>query len=605
VPQIVTKPANKNVLIRNFLVAIGLPLSIVSVNSSWLFNPYGWVDHWAYFGQANFLLNLRQAFPSDPSGDLLPVIWPQYLLSHFLPNLLAESLLGIFMVLFTTLLLILIVSKNFGETVSYFIACMWVGSQYALTSLGASYPAGFVIFYLLLTIYFLQRKQKFYRGINLNLLLASMTFTLSFYSAVLSIIYLPSLFIFYFLYHSILQEHRWNSKEIRSPVIQFSIVFVFTTIILQVIYNTYGHGFFFSNSINKLLGFTIGNNYRAPGFSTWLPGASWLLLPLIICFIQIYLYTWVKWHKSKITISTPFFALSVSVMLAQLFVNIFLHQWSLQFMYFNQTIGVYFLALASIVSIPIMLWSKGKQCVLLASTFLISIFSLFVANTKHYTSQTFIDNFPFAPFFLVDPLQGGTGPDPLRLGISLVVIIPIVIFISIIKKKFSAIALSILIFINIFSFSPSFGCFACFDAVSRQGIFPGVESMSQNQSATLVVAKFIDRIDRNRTAKIWFNEMEPLGPVFRQINSVSYLNNESNRVSKSFPNISEGEQPLGSGSSSLKSGDQVLVLSSNMKDEEALFGTLKILNLESKLISKQVINFSSTHDIYIWIVSVS
>jgi hypothetical protein len=579
-------------------------LLTIRANSSWVFNPYGWVDHWAYLGQANFLLNLREAFPGDPSGDLLPVIWPQYLFSYFLPAMQAEYLLGMVTVFLTTLLLILIVSKSFSEEVSYFIACMWVGSQYALTSMGANYPTGSVILYLVLAIYFLQKNQKFFRGVNLNLLFASVMFTFSFYSAVLSIIYLPSLFIFYFLYHQKPKENHSFFKAIRLPVIQFSTVFVLTTITLQVIYRTYGDGFFFTNSINKLLGFTVGNNYQAPEFSTWLPGASWLLLPLIICFVQICLYAWAKKYKNQNVVILPFFALSIGVMFAQFFVNIFLHQWSLQFMYFNQTIGIYFLSLASIVSIPIMLLSRKKQYLLLASTFLVSITSLLIASSQHYTSQTFLENFPFRPFFLVNPLEGGTNPDPLGFGISTVLIVSLVMFISIVKQKFSAIALSFLIIVNVFSFSPTFGCFACLNAVAREGIIPGVESMSQNQNETLAAATLIDRIDPSRRAKIWFDYKDSLGPVFSQINSVAYLNSEANRVSKSFPNILEQGQPLGSGSSSFKSGDHLLVLSSDARDEEVLFETLKELNFQSTLITRLTSKFSSTHVVYIWLVSV-
>lgn len=600
-----TKPCNKNFLTRKLLVALGLTLSIVLINSSWLFNPYGWVDHWSYLGQASFLKNLRQAFPSDPSGDLLPVIWPEYLMSHFLPSVPAAYLHGALILFLTTLLLILVVSKNFNETVSYFIACMWVGSQYALTSIGASYPTGFVILYLLATIYFLQKELKFYRGININLLFASVTFTFSFYSAILSIIYLPSLFIFYFLYHRINQTRPWNLKNLRGSVFQFFTVFVFTTIGLQVVYSTYGQGIFFANSINKLMGFTIGNNYRAPSFSTWLPGASWLLLPSIVCFVQIYLYAWKRHRRHEISVSIPFFALSLSVMFAQLFVNIFLHQWSLQFLYFNQTIGIYFLSLASIVSISMMQWSKERQRIVLVITFFTSIVSLILANTNHYTSQTLVENLPFSLFFLADPLHEGTVPDPLRVGISAILIIPILMLITTIKQKFTSISLTMLIVINIFSFSPTYGCFACADATSQKGIWPGVESMLQNQNETLNAAELIDGIDSPRQYKIWYNELEPLGPVFRQINAAAYLNTESNRVSKSFPNILEVDQPIGSGSSSLRSGDQVLVLSSNLRDEEVLFDVLGKLNIQSRLESRQTIQFSSTHQIYMWFVSLS
>ena len=158
----------KNILVRNNLVALVLTTLTLVINKSWLYNPYGWVDHWAYLGQSNFLLRLREIYPNDPSGDLLPVIWPQYFLNLILPNEVAVYFHGALSLYITTMVLILIVRKNFGESTSYFIASMWIGSQYVLTSLGASYPTGPVVLYILVAIYFLQRNQKSYKRINIR-----------------------------------------------------------------------------------------------------------------------------------------------------------------------------------------------------------------------------------------------------------------------------------------------------------------------------------------------------------------------------------------------------------------------------------------------------
>jgi hypothetical protein len=128
--------------------------------------------------------------------------------------------------------------------------------------------------------------------------------------------------------------------------------------------------------------------------------------------------------------------------------------------------------------------------------------------------------------------------------------------------------------------------------------------MSQNQASTLKAARLIDQVDPKRKSKIWYNENEPLGPVFRQINAVSYLNNGNNRVTKSFPDVVEGIQPLGSEGSTLVRGDQILVLSSKPGDVKTLFNVLDKINLHADLLSTHVLEFNQEFDIYFWFVLV-
>jgi hypothetical protein len=335
------------------------------------------------------------------------------------------------------------------------------------------------------------------------------------------------------------------------------ITFCSTTLTLQVIYQSYGQGYFFLNNIKKLLGFTVGNAYRAPNYSSWLPTASWLILPLIICVAQLYFFLWKARNHREYSLTISFFALTLTTFAAQLFVNLIIQQWSLQFLYFNQALGIYFLGLASLVAIPLKNLKSPHNYVIVLFAAFCSLIGVAFANAKHFTWQTLLENLPFSPYFVLHPL---------RLAIFVVVSVPVLLCVSIVKNRYLPVSLAALILINIFSFSPTYGCFACSDALSRSGIWPGVTSMSQNQSATLQAAKLIDRIDPKRNSKIWYNENEPLGPIFKQINAVSYLNMGSNRVTKSFPSVVEGVQPLGSEGSTLVSGDQILILSTSEND---------------------------------------
>ena len=584
----------KNILVRNNLFALVLTTLTLVINKSWLYNPYGWVDHWAYLGQSNFLLRLREIYPNDPSGDLLPVIWPQYFLNLIFPNEVAVYFHGVLSLYITTMVLILVVRKNFGESTSYFIASMWVGSQYVLTSLGASYPTGSVVLYILVAIYFLQQNQKFYKRINPYLILAFISFALAFYSAILSIIYLPALTIFYLLFHQNRKDISSYSK-IGSFALHFIVTFLFTTLTLQLIYLSYGNGFFFFNNINKLLGFTVGNSYRAPEYSSWLPTATWLILPLVICAVQLYIYIWKGRNHREYSQAIPFFALTLITFAAQLFVNLVVHQWSLQFLYFNQALGIYFLGLSPLIAIPLKnLRNLGNYLVVLLAV-CCSLIGIAFANAKQFTALTLLENLPFSGYFIVHPL---------RLAIVVILLLPVLLCISFVKNRYLPVSLSILLLINIFSFSPTFGCFACFDAASRFGIWPGVTSMSQNQSSTLQVARLIDRVDPKRKSKIWYNENEPLGPVFRQVNAISYLNNGSNRVNKSFPNFTEAAQPLGSEGSTLESGDQILVLSSKVEDLNVLSNALKSVKLNAQLKSSHTLEFNPGLYVYFWVVQI-
>ncbi len=73
------------------------------INRSWMFDPYGLVDQWAYFGLGHFFPDLRQVLPGQPSGDLLPVIWPSALFQSLLNPTTANAARDIVALLTTSL----------------------------------------------------------------------------------------------------------------------------------------------------------------------------------------------------------------------------------------------------------------------------------------------------------------------------------------------------------------------------------------------------------------------------------------------------------------------------------------------------------------------
>lgn len=576
-------------------VIVALTISALALisNSSWLFNPYGWVDHWGYLGHSLDLTNLRDVYPNDPSGDLLPVIWPSAFLYYLFPSAAASYLHGALNLSLSTFLLFQITWKNFGKKEAFLVSTMWLGSQYTLTSLGASYPTGSVIVYLMLTIFFLQRISNSKTRLYLNLVLASIAFTLSFYSALLSIIYLPGLILFAALYSQ--EKISIRNIKLLKGLILFLSIFIITTVVLQIVYSIYGEGFFFENNVKKLMDFTVGNAYRAPAFSQWLPTATWLILPMLICGVQILMLIRKKKSQKLPHHYFAFIALSITTFAAQVSVNLFVNQWSLQFMYFNQTLGLYFVSLAAVIAMFFMSITQKDQNKIIVISLLISLFSLNIAKTKDFNAFTPFQISPFTDYVLVHPLRSA-----LLLSIFLLVIMHRGQYL----RGFAVVSLSALVVVNIFSFSPAFGCFVCFDATARQGTWSGVSNMNQNQSSTIAVSQFIDGLDERRVFKIWYDETEPLGPVFRQINAVVYLNNRANRVSKSFPEVFEGIQPIGSGGMGLARNDKILVLSSNKDSFNQLIAKLYKLNIATSRINQREVFFGDTIPIYILTFSV-
>ena len=559
---------SKSFLIRGHHYAIFafiLSAMVVAVNHSWEFNPYGWVDHWAYFGNEHFPLALRRNFPTEPSGDLLPVIWPVYVLNHVFAPVVAQYVHAWLYLGITTWLIMLIVGKRYSTNISLSIGAMFIGSQYALTSLGTNYPAGSVMMYLTASIYFLQKSNiQIYSLKNIFKIsfLGAIFYSLAFYSAILVTIYFPALLIFLYLeYRSVAFQEKF--KFVMVVTLGFLTAFLTVTTLLEVLYLRYGQGYFFKNNFSKLFGFTAGNDYRAPAFSTWLPYASWLILPSIIVivivlyFILQLLQKNIYFQKQDLGLQT----LPVAIFASLVCTNLFVHQWSLQFMYFIQTQSVFFIGLAGLFGVLDNKWHLFRSIRIPLYIFSASIISLFVANTHDYNFQTLetaVLNF-----------LNLNSSHPLRFLAFYIISITILYFLATQRKYLTLIGVGLLVATNIFSFSPTFGCFACFNAYASKGAFAGIASSEDNFLQSVKLSDAIAEIDPTRGAKIWFNELTPLGPLFRQVNAIVYLNQGTHRISKSFPAPSDTSDPIGSGGSPLNPNDKILILSQNSQDDEA------------------------------------
>ena len=297
----------------------------------------------------------------------------------------------------------------------------------------------------------------------------------------------------------------------------------------------------------------MGNSYRAPAFSVWLPGATWLVLPASISLaalgcLMVRIRKISKFQfapTDKLLILAPLsFTISLSIQLV-------VHQYSLQFLYFNQTIPIYFLSLGALVHLAISQKQEEQYWLTLSGFTAIAV--LLFSRSLDFSSYTFT-----SAIMRVFPL------DSPQLVLFLSIFIgALTIYLATRIPLLSPLALSVVLLLSVFSFSPTYGCFLCYNA-SAATIQPAPASSSEAILKNVVhLSSAIDIIDPRRQAKLWFSESEALGPIFRQVNAVTYLNSASSRVSKSFPEFIDLNAPIGSESSGLLNTSVIIILSSD------------------------------------------
>lgn len=524
------------------------------INRAWMFDPYGWVDQWGYFGAAFFFPHLGKVMPDHPVNGLIAVYGPSALFMRVFSPVFANYFRD-FLALFISLASIgSVVAKATTKKIGMIIIALMTSYQYFLTTVGSSYTDGAMLFYLSISFALLSWTQSQNGNrqklglVGFGVLYGFMVFT-----AVLGVVY----FLVLFLFFSMGKKEEKKILGLLKDLINFlkfsTIGFIVTTFIFQVVYSTYSSGFFYSSNIEKFFGYTVGNQYRAPAFSDWLPGATWLVLPgsislsalgcLVIRIPKISRFQFSP--IDKLLILAP---LSFTI---SLFIQLVAHQYSLQFLYFNQTIPIYFLSLGALVYLIISQRSEEKYWLTLSvfATVVVLLFTRYLDFTSYtFTSvilRMFILNSPQLVLFL-----------SIAVG-------ALILFLATRLTVLSPLALSILLLFSIFSFSPTYGCFSCYNA-NAAAIQPAPASSTEVILRNVVhLSSEIDKIDSKREAKLWFSEFEPLGPIFRQVNAVTYLNSPSSRVSKSFPEVTDVGAPLGSESSGMSKTSMIIILSSD------------------------------------------
>jgi len=543
------------------IVAFAILVSIV--NQAWMYNPFGWVDHWAYLGHIYFFPKLRALFPAEPSGDLLPLILPSALMYKILPPLVANYVVDIFFLVVFLLSIFALVRKFADTTTAWIVLFLAGGYQYLLSAVGSDYTDGRVIPYYAIGLYSISRaRDALPTRQPISLALSGAIFACMVYSAILSCVYALVFWLYFVLDFREAQGQllRQFIKRSASFIAYFSLGILLATAIFFAIYWCYADGFFFKNTIVKLL-FFLGGGYSAPPLKEWLAGASWLIFPGAVALASlIYVAVFVIRHhrvhdlcmaleeRHVVAIAN---VVSLSIML---FLNFVIKQWSLQMLYFDQTLPVTFLGLGALLACRKDSAGARLRYAEIAMTAIGSLLVLWLLNRN-------VVNYSMLLGFITRTL----GANPYNAMLILALLTCIVLYPWARRDRIRALrpaAITYLLLFNAFSFSFLYNPFLCMDGFARHNAPNKI--LGSNASifrATIDLADFLDAIDPQRSCSLWYNEEGVYGPLFRQVNGMAYLNAPIRRINMRFPKLDFFGGPLGSEGHSPQAGEILLVLS--------------------------------------------
>lgn len=518
---------------------------VLTINSSWTVDPYGWVDQWGYLGQALDFPSSAIAFPNSPTRDLVPVIVPLAIAHKFLSPLLANQVHDVIQLTVIVAACGTILLRRHGSSISAIVIALLFANPYVLAAGGSSYTDGKVAAYLALTLMTLELSDFRWPKTSTLFLTGLMTGFVVF-SAILNAALLPILILGYVLLKQSQLATLGSASSSLTLILPIFWGFFASTIIFQAIYFLYGDGFFFWRNIRKLFDFTIGGSTRAPEFSQWLPTASWLIIPLAITFVAA-VFLMVKWKNLEL--SDRFLLLLSPVLFSMLlFINVVIKQWPLQHLYFAQSLPVHYLTLGTLLKHS--LDSRGAkrmwtQCALVAVVIL-TLWSN--VSIMFFSSLLSPIKFKYSNLTMMQGLVG------------CVLILTAVLLWQIRSSKISPLTLSLFLAISLFSASPSYVCQLCENGYAKSNRPSFAASVETNLKNTLMIRSFLRRLDSSSKGKIWFDEASAVGPLLRQVNAVTYLNEEGSRISKAYPQIIDEAQPVGSSGSFPDPGDLLLIV---------------------------------------------
>lgn len=597
------KLSKRNVALLAFVIAAVATL----LNSSWMYNRLGELDHFAYLGAAVYFPNNLNAFPTHPVTELAPTYLFTALLYHlFLPataNFIKDQLS-------LTLALYAFINISLFLTNSTFVTlCVTVilsGYYYFLASIGSDYTDCFIQLFCLIHLFliksFFDSKAEPQRQSNIILTLGVAS-ALMFSSGVLSIVYIVNLIFLFILLHFSAYRELKGINLVKYFGIWLLGAFITIALLSIYLYALTG-GFYMKYNLNKLFNFVAGAGQFHP-LLDWLPYASWLILPcaLFLFFsasISCDLYKEFSARKSELSrkLFTPTYILNILIFksatpdqsqmelatcselagrqrafiiflvttsLSLIFIQTIVKQWSLQFMYFSQINFIYFLGLAIILS------KKIEDALNLKNMIFIGCVASSVAISLNLLSHRTID------FEMIITNYFKSSPTILPwLALVLSFLALISLYVS--GKIDRYFLIFPILFFHVFSYSELHGGFCCIDTWKIDYLNQGGSTSQKFFDANFKIAFFLNDLDTDRSADVWFDEKERLGPIMRQVFSMNYFNNVPNMINKLMPQLGDYSGPWGSGGHAPVASRPILILSEDVKKIER-----GLKNLENEL----------------------
>jgi hypothetical protein len=271
-----------------------LPLLLLISNTNWTFNPPLSIDPWLYNG---FFVRFEQhlkAFAETYYATRLSWIIPGYIIYNLFPPIVANYVLHLAVYYIATLSLYLTLKLTISPKTALFTAVLMGCHPYFFGATGWDYVDGAGIAYYLFTILMLTC------GALLPcwkpfLLMAGIACGATVYTNITWIGLMPTLIIYYYLLN---RFHRRNS--IPFSIFLFGIGILFVSGLLGVInYSINQRFFFFLPSILVAKNLSSQANPWALDWRSWLPRASWLLLPTFVFLGSIWRLFLIRKKLSK------------------------------------------------------------------------------------------------------------------------------------------------------------------------------------------------------------------------------------------------------------------------------------------------------------------
>lgn len=378
----------------HFYILALAPLYILLASSNWIFSALDSIDPWVYHG---FFRNLSEykiiLFPGTYYGSRLSWILPGYIAYHLLPPLTANYVLHISLWYGAVFALYYTLKTTAGRQVAL-VASLFLGSfAYFLRPLGSDYVDGPANVYFLLCLAFLTAAACKENN-RLAIAMGGVFYAAVVYTNLFTIVFAPVVAV----YFTVLCYRARGGVTIRQGLQSLgwflSGIAALTVLLGCANYLIEGKFLFYLPSIQYVLA-TSGqpNPWKAP-VSTWIRGAEWTVLPLVVAVAGLVALANRRFRQSLAgPAAVAAFVLACVMMVFCEWRGIPVLQYSFYASYLNPTM---FLVIGALLANPLERLKEIPALLLAVGLLLANTFPLWGYNA--FLHQLKVDTWPAMPF---------------------------------------------------------------------------------------------------------------------------------------------------------------------------------------------------------------